>query len=63
MEDILKRDTTGNCVGECRDRVKEGEEERQRDIDASSFKSPDEFPSAPGARSRSEQPGVYGGHV
>jgi hypothetical protein len=63
MEDILKRDTSGECVGECRDRVREGEEERQRDIEASSFSSPDEFPNAPGARSRNEQPGVFGGRV
>lgn len=63
MEDILKRDITGNCVGECRDRVREGEEDRQRDIDASSVKSPEAFPNAPGASSRSEQPGIYGGHV
>ncbi len=63
MEDILKRDITGECVGECRDRVREGESERQRDIDASSVSAVDEFPNAPGAGSRNEQPGVYGGHV
>ena len=63
MEDILKRDITGECVGECRDRVREGEEERQRSIDDSSFKSPGDFPNAPGAGSRREQPGYLGGHV
>ena len=28
MGDMPKRDITGNCEGECRDRVKEGEKER-----------------------------------
>ena len=58
-----KRDTTGECEGECRDRVHEGEMERQKDINASSHKSPDSYPNAPWARSRKDQPGVFGGHV
>jgi len=63
MENILDRDRTGNCEGECIDRVREGEEERQAKINDDSFESPDSFPKTPWARSRREQPGVYGGHV
>ena len=63
MEDILKRDITGECIGECRDRVREGVEERQQDISASSVTSPEDDPTTPWARSRREQPGIYGGHV
>lgn len=63
MENILDRDRTGNCEGECLDRVREGEEERQAKINDDSFESPDSFPETPWARSRREQPGVYGGHV
>jgi len=63
MNDILKRDITGECVGECRDLVREGEEERQNEIDASGFEAPESFPDASWARSRNEQPGVFGGHV
>ena len=33
MTDILKRDITGECEGECRDLVRDGEEERQDDRD------------------------------
>lgn len=63
MKDMPKRDITGHCEGECRDRVREGEDERQKDIAASGFKSPDFFPNAPGAKSRNDQPGWLGGHV
>lgn len=63
MEDILKRDITGECAGECRDRVREGEKERQRDIEASSVRMPSDYPKAPGAGSRTDQPGWLGGHV
>jgi hypothetical protein len=63
MNDILKRDASGECEGECRDRVREGEEERQIDISASDVESPESYPDAKWARSRNEQPGVFGGHV
>jgi hypothetical protein len=63
MTNMLRRDITGDCEGECRDRVKEGEEERQDDINASSLENPESYPDASWARSRSEQPGVWGGHV
>lgn len=63
MTEILDRDRTGKCVGECEDRVREGEEERQAKINDESFDSPASYPNVPWANSRREQPGVYGGHV
>ncbi len=63
MTDPLVRDITGECEGECRDRVREGEEERQDEINASNIEIPESYPDAPWARSRNEQPGVFGGHV
>jgi hypothetical protein len=64
MTDMPKRDITGKCdEGECRDRVREGEDERQHEISASDIESPDEYPDAKWARSRNAQPGVWGGHV
>jgi hypothetical protein len=64
MSDVLKRDITGEC-DECEDRVKEGEKERQKEIDAATSKveNPQEFPEAPGAKSRNEPPGALGGKV
>ena len=63
MSNILKRDRTGECEGECRNRVREGEKERQSEMSATSFDTPNSYPDVPWARSRNEQPGVYGGHV
>ena len=64
MTDIPNRDITGKCdEGECRDRVREGEEERQNDISASEVETPESYPDAKWAKSRNEQPGVFGGHV
>jgi hypothetical protein len=63
MTDMPKRDITGECDGECRDRVHEGEMERQEDINASPHKSSESFKKTPWARSRNDQPGVFGGHV
>ena len=64
MSDIMERDVIGKCDG-CEDRVKAGEEERQKEIEASKFKveNPEEFPDAPGAKSRNEPPGSMGGKV
>ena len=62
MKDIPKRDITGKCEGECRDRVKEGEQERQEDIKAERYSSPS--PDSPSwTKSRKEQPAVWGGRV
>jgi hypothetical protein len=63
MNDMPQRDITGKCEGECRDRVKEGEEERQDEINADSFEGPDSFPRAHWAKSRNVPPGAFGGHV
>jgi hypothetical protein len=38
MENILRRDITGECFGECRNTVLEGEIARQNEIDAISEK-------------------------
>lgn len=38
MDTIMWRDITGECFGECRDTVREGEIARQREIDAISAK-------------------------
>ena len=60
---ILDRDRTGKCVGECRDLALEGMIFRQAEISADPFKSPDSFPEIPQAYSRNEQPGWLGGHM
>ena len=63
MTEILERDRNGNCEGECEDRVRQGEYERQAKINDEPFDSPASFPNTPWANSRKEQPGVFGGHV
>ncbi len=63
MTDMPKRDITGECDEECTDRVRAAEEERQDDIRRSDVEAPDSYPDAKWARSRNEQPGVWGGHV
>jgi len=62
-EKMPTRDTTGNCEGECRDRVKEGEVERQQDLKKEGVKSPEDYPKAPDAEKRDNPPGELGGHV
>jgi hypothetical protein len=63
MSDMPKRDITGHCEGDCKDRVFEGEKERQKKIAKSRVKSADSFPNAPDAKSRNDPPGWLGGHV
>ncbi|MGD2185613.1 MAG: hypothetical protein PVI71_05780 [Desulfobacterales bacterium] len=63
MKEMPKRDITGDCEGDCKDRVLEGEKERQKKIAKFKVKSADAFPSAPGAKSRNEPPGFLGGHM
>ena len=63
MTEILERDRTGKCKGECEDLVREGENERQAKINDEAFDSPESYPTTPWANSRKEQPGVFGGHV
>ena len=63
MSDMPQRDISGHCEGECKDRVREGEEDRQQQIAESGVESVESFPNAPGAKSRNDQPGWLGGHV
>ncbi len=64
MKKMPTRDTNGRCRGECRDRVFEGEQERQASIDSSGKRY-----DAPSGRSpswtaeRSDPPGAMGGRV
>lgn len=62
MSEILERDVTGKCDG-CEDRVKKGEEDRQKKLEGSGVKAPDEYPEAPGAKKRNAPPGSMGGKV
>lgn len=62
MKHIPKRDIKGKCRLGCRDRVREGEHERQLDIESEPYSEPLER-SPEWTRSRSDQPGVYGGRV
>ena len=56
------RDTTGKCEGECRDRVFEGEEERQKEIASKRYNSPS--PKSPSwTKHRNDPPGALGGRV
>jgi hypothetical protein len=62
MTSIPSRDITGKCEGECRDRVREGEEERQEAIKSVAHNSPS--PNSPSwTKDRTEQPAVWGGRV
>ena len=46
---IPTRDITGKCEGECRDRVTEGEKERQVGLEKEGVKSPKNYPGVKGA--------------
>ncbi len=47
---VLKRDVTGKCEeGECRDRVTEGNEKRQAEMEKEDVKAPESYPKVPGA--------------
>jgi hypothetical protein len=62
MNHIPERDITGKCEGECKNLVRESEEKCQEELKAYSYTgSPS--PSVPWANSRSDQPGIYGGHI
>jgi hypothetical protein len=62
MSEFPERDISGKC-DDCINRVKEGEKERQKKVEASGVKSPEEYPDAPGAKSRNAPPGSMGGKV
>jgi hypothetical protein len=47
---VLKRDVTNKCEeGECRDRVREGNKDRQVAIKKEGVKAPESYPAVPGA--------------
>ena len=62
MERMPSRDTSGKCEGECRDRVHEGEVERQGSISSQPYNQPSPN-SPPWTKNRKEQPAVHGGRV
>ena len=64
METIPSSDTNGKCSGECRDRVFEGEMERQASINNSDKQYDEPFEhSPPWAFHRNDPPGVLGGRI
>lgn len=64
MEKMPSRDTNGKCVGECRDRVLEGEVERQEAINFSSKPYDEPAERSPSWTSqRNDPPGAMGGRV
>ncbi len=62
MKRIPKRDITGKCRLGCRDRIREGEHDRQLDIEAYPYSEPLSR-SPEWVKNRKEQPGVFGGRV
>ena len=63
-QNILDRDAKQKCSeGECRDRVYEGQMERQEEIKGEPSSTGDGTISAPGAGERNAPPGFFGGHV
>jgi hypothetical protein len=64
MKKMPTRDTIGKCKGTCWDRVFEGEQERQREINAAkmSYSTPAENSPA-WTHERNEPPGSMGGRV
>ena len=62
-EKMPKRDITGECEGECRDREMEGMKERQEQLEKVGVEAPEDYPKAPGAEKRNNPPGDMGGHV
>lgn len=64
MAKMPERDITGNCEGQCDDRVARMEKDQQRKIDAMGMqRSTAETPSVDHARNRDDTPGSMGGHV
>jgi hypothetical protein len=62
MKTMPTRDISGKCRGECRDRVREGEEERQNYLKSKPYNTPS--PNSPSwTKHRNIQPGVLGGRV
>ena len=62
MSEMPERDVSGKC-DDFEDLVKKGEKERQKKVEESGVESPEEYPDAPGAKSRNVPPGSMGGKV
>jgi hypothetical protein len=45
-KEMPERDVTGKCEGECRDRVKEGEKDRQIALEKEGITDPKNYPKA-----------------
>ena len=58
----LDRDATGHCKSECRNRVTEGEIDRQQSINREPVDVPEDYPRAEWAGDRRLNPGARGGH-
>ena len=64
MAEMPKRDISGNCEGQCDDRVAKMEKDQQKKIDEQGMEgSTAQTPSVDHARSRDRAPGDLGGHV
>jgi hypothetical protein len=64
MKKMPTRDTSGTCKGECRDRVFEGEKERQKRINKDNMSYSTPASSSPSwTSSRNDPPGCMGGRV
>ena len=62
MSDIPKRDITGECEEECRDRVRELQEDQQEQLNKKEMKrSTEETSTVEHAKSRNRSPGDLGG--
>jgi len=59
MKKMPSRDTTGKCRGECRDRVKEGEKKRQKNIGSEPYSTP--IPDSPSYVFKHKDPHPRGG--
>lgn len=64
MKQMPSRDTSGKCRGECRNRVYEGEQDRQGQINAHrmSYSTPAQD-SPSWSHKRNDPPGSLGGRV
>jgi hypothetical protein len=64
MKNMPSRDINGKCKGECRDRVFDGEKERQRSINKAGMSYSTPASESPGWTStRNDPPGTLGGRV
>jgi len=64
MAEMPKRDTTGNCEGECKDQVTKMEKENQEKLNQAGMRgSTEETPTVEYAKQRDRAPGDLGGHV